>query len=175
MSDTTFKPWEKIPRDNPFNVTITDKMDGTNSCIVIEDSVIVAVQSRKRFITPECDNFGFAQWVKDNNDDLLGLGDGYHYGEWVGPGIQKNPHCLDKKTLYLFNTWLSDTKPDCCEVVEVLFNGIMSPGLVEDMLDCMRRVRDNTELKPEGVVVYYHTFRSRTKHTVKSPNGKWCK
>ena len=32
-----FKPWPKIGRDNPFVVTITEKMDGTNACIIIKD------------------------------------------------------------------------------------------------------------------------------------------
>ena len=58
-----FKAWPKIGRYNPFNVTITEKMDGTNACIIIEDGFIVGVQSRKRLITPDDDNFGFAQWV----------------------------------------------------------------------------------------------------------------
>ena len=91
MSDLEFKKWEKIPRENPFTVTISEKIDGTNACIVIIDGAIAEVQSRKRFITPGDDNYGFALWVEENKDDLASLGDGYHYGEWAGEGIQKNP------------------------------------------------------------------------------------
>ena len=118
MSSPEFKAWPKIGRENPFKVTITEKLDGTNSCVIIQDDKVVGVQSRKRFITPEDDNFGFAQWVVDNNDELLSLEDGYHYGEWAGEGIQKNPHCLEGKHFFLFNTfrWNPDNhnKPPCC-------------------------------------------------------------
>lgn len=99
-----FKPWPKISRDNPFNVTITEKIDGTNACIIIQDGLLVGVQSRKRFITTLDDNYGFAAWVCENENELLKLGDGYHYGEWAGPGIQKNPHDLNEKTFFLFNS-----------------------------------------------------------------------
>ena len=123
MENVEFKAWEKIPRENPFTVTITEKIDGTNACIIIMDGEIVGVQSRKRLITVLEDNYGFAKWVEYNKKDLLGLGDGYHYGEWAGLGIQGNPHKLDKKHFFLFNT-----------------------------------------------------FRwNSTKHTIISPDGKWCK
>lgn len=173
-----FKPWEKIPRDNPFSVTITEKIDGTNACVIVVDGEVVGAQSRKRLITPGDDNFGFAQWVKDNKEDLESLGDGYHYGEWAGPGIQKNPHNLKEKTFFLFNTarWNPDNpnRPKCCDVVPVMFQGVMNgdtiPELLEELIGCAA-----PDEKPEGVVVYYHAFRKFTKHTLKSPNGKWCK
>jgi len=50
MNDVDFKAWPKIPRENPFNVTITEKIDGTNACIIIKDGEIIGVQSRKRLI-----------------------------------------------------------------------------------------------------------------------------
>jgi len=177
MSEIEFKAWPKIGRDNPFKVTITEKIDGTNSCIVIQDNQIVGVQSRKRFITPEDDNFGFAQWVKDNTKGLLTLGDGYHYGEWAGPGIQKNPHGLNEKTLFLFNTfrWNPDnpSRPECCSVVPILYQGELSPVTIQSLLDKLQDDADGTT--PEGVVCYYHAFRRYTKHTIIAPNGKWCK
>jgi len=95
--DFEFKPWPKIPRPKGMNITITEKMDGTNACVVIQDGNFVGAQSRNRIITPEDDNMGFANWAYENQSDLEGLGDGYHYGEWCGPGIQKNPHNLGKK------------------------------------------------------------------------------
>jgi len=173
-----FKAWEKIPRENPFTVTITEKMDGTNACIVIQDGAIVAVQSRKRFITPEDDNFGFAKWVEDNNDDLLSLEEGYHYGEWAGLGIQKNPHNLEGKKFFLFNTfrWNIDNpnRPKCCNVVPILYQGMLEPETIPELLEGLKNEADVGET-PEGVVVYYHAFRKYTKHTIISPNGKWCK
>lgn len=178
MSEVEFKAWDKIPRENPFKATITEKMDGTNACIIIADGEIVGVQSRKRLITVDDDNYGFAGWVDRNKDDLVNLGDGYHYGEWAGLGIQKNPHNLDEKKFFLFNTfrWNPDNpnRPKCCEVVPVLFQGEIDSATIPDALQLLQD--DATpEQKPEGVVVYYHAFRKYTKHTIKSPNGKWCK
>ena len=50
---------------------------------------LVAAQSRKRFITPGDDNFAFAKWVHDNASQLVEvLGEGRHFGEWWGSGIQ---------------------------------------------------------------------------------------
>ena len=174
-----FKAWEKIGRDSPFKVTITEKIDGTNACIVIQDGEIVGVQSRKRFITPDDDNCGFAKWVKENEDDLKGLGDGYHYGEWAGLGIQKNPHNLEKKEFFLFNTFrwnsLNPNRPRCCSVVPILYEGIIDSETVNTLLKELKEDGEFSGEIPEGVVVYYHAFRSYTKHTIISPNGKWCK
>jgi hypothetical protein len=171
-----FKKWPKIKRVNPFNVTITEKIDGTNSCIVIEDDKIVGVQSRNRFITPEDDHFGFAQWVIDNNDELLQLGSGYHYGEWAGPGILKNPHNLEEKKLFLFNSlrWGSHNKltPTCCSVVPVLFQGVLADYTIDSLLvDLFDREYETAE----GIIVYYHAFRKYSKHTIRDTKGKWKK
>lgn len=178
MNTPEFKAWPKIPRENPFTVTITEKIDGTNACIIIEGGAITGVQSRKRLITPEDDNYGFAGWVAEHGEELLSLGDGYHYGEWAGLGIQKNPHDLASKEFFLFNTfrWNSQNpnRPACCNVVPVLFQGELSPNMIPLILAQLER--DATEAQtPEGIIVYYHAFRAYTKHTLKSPNGKWCK
>lgn len=177
MSEVEFKAWPKMTRNNPFLVTITEKMDGTNACIIIEEGKVVGVQSRHRFITPESDNYGFAQWVKANEEELLGLGDGYHYGEWVGLGIQKNPHNLLYKKFFLFDTkrWDTFLRPACCEIVATVFEGEMDRNTVPELLEQML-LNATAEESPEGVVVYYHAFQKATKHTIRpSPNGKWCK
>ena len=166
-----FKAWEKIPRENPFKATITEKIDGTNGCIVIESGEIVGIQSRKRFIAVGDDNHGFAAWVLANEKDLLGLGDGHHYGEWAGPGIQKNPHGLPEKTFFLFNTFRwndqNSNRPACCSVVPVLFEGILGSDTIEHEL---RKLEETAVegYRPEGVVVYYPAFRKYTKHTIKA-------
>ena len=177
MSEVEFKAWEKIPRDSPFKVTITEKIDGTNSCIVIKDGEIVGVQSRKRFIFPEDDNYGFATWVRDNHDELLSLGDGYHYGEWAGEGIQKNHHMLTGKQFFLFNTFrwnpLNPNRPDCCKVVPILFEGELSDKSIDDIMIELLATSKDAGWTAEGIVVYYHAFRKYTKHTYKYSEGKW--
>ena len=172
-----FRGFQKIKRGNPFMVTITEKIDGTNACVIVQDGEVVGAQSRNRMITPENDNAGFAQWVEENKEDLKELGDGYHYGEWAGPGIQKNRHEFPEKTFLLFNSfrWRDRegvrVRPECCEVVPVLFEGILSPAMFVEILNEL----EATEPDPEGVVVYHHTSRAYTKNTFQFPGGKWAK
>jgi hypothetical protein len=176
MSEVEFKPWPKIQRGGGTEqVTITEKLDGTNSCIIIQDGEIVGVQSRKRMITPgkNTDNYGFAQWVEDNSAELLGLGDGYHYGEWAGVGIQKNPLGLESKRFYLFNVarWnLEHQPPTCCYVVPVLYSGEYRPDIIEEIMDSLKA---NAPHDPEGVVVWYHKARRYEKYTYNFVHGKW--
>jgi hypothetical protein len=71
-------------------MVITEKIDGTNAAVIVTEDGAVAAQSRNRLITPESDNFGFAQWAQDNAGALASaLGPGRHYGEWWGSGIQR--------------------------------------------------------------------------------------
>ena len=153
-------------------MTIGEKTDGTNAYIIIEGDEIVGVQSRKRLITPEDDNYGFAAWAKEYKDELVTMGDGYHYGEWAGHGIQKNHLQLNRKHLFLFNTFRwnenNPNRPECCDVVPVLYQGMLKPETIPDLLEELK----SKDTKREGVIVYYHDFRKYTKHTIKSPNGK---
>lgn len=128
-----FQKWPSIPRLSKERMTITEKIDGTNSAIRIRPFAMDAdpadtsittvvlqetpdspkgifdvwVQSRSRFLQPTKaeDNFGFARWVMDNAEDLVKiLGPGDHYGEWWGSGIQRG-YGLEKgeKRFSLFN------------------------------------------------------------------------
>lgn len=119
-----FKAWNKIPRLRR-EVTITEKIDGTNAAAVIllraegdydaqltagelieVGDYVVGAQSRKRLIQPgkDTDNAGFAKYVWDNAEDFVEvLGLGYHYGEWYGQGIQRG-YDLDHRRFALFNT-----------------------------------------------------------------------
>lgn len=177
MSEVEFKEWPPITRANPLESTITEKLNGTNSCVVIKDGAIVGVQSRRKFITPEDDNYGFAKWVWENEQDLLLLGNGRHYGEWAGPGIQKNPHRLDKKRFFLFNTYRWRLhRPKCCDVVPVLWQGLLEKNTIEEVMCSLREFYyefKDPQAEPEGVVVYNHAFDKYTKHTFKNKEGKW--
>jgi hypothetical protein len=127
-----FEPYPKIARLAGATMSVTEKIDGTNGLIVVAqenprhpedtDLRVTCIGSRKRAIEPdiprmvdhdtgrtiqkrECrDNYGFAAWVRANESALVEfLGEGYHYGEWAGPGIQKNPLGLDERTFFLFH------------------------------------------------------------------------
>ena len=173
-----FKAWPKIPRATGEKVTITEKLDGTNACIVIQDGAIVGVQSRKRFITPEDDNYGFAAWVEENKTELLKLEDGYHYGEWTGLGIQKNPHNLASKKFFLFNTFRwndqNPNKPQCCEVVPVLYQGVLSDDDIDRVLFKLKEISVQEGYTAEGVIVYYQNTKRYEKYTYNYVAGKWC-
>jgi hypothetical protein len=169
-----FKAWPKIPRLVNEYVIVTEKMDGTNSCIIINDKKIVGVQSRNRLITREDDNYGFANWAYDNENELIGLGNGYHYGEWCGPKINGNRHQLEKNELYLFNTHRPiESIPPYCKVVPILGEGPMQQLLGIGLYSIMSSLEMDRPYKPEGVIVYQTNANKLYKLTFNNPEGKW--
>lgn len=183
-----FKPFPKIARLHRA-CTITEKIDGTNAQVYIvesqsnEDDVAVAESpfaiatqwlegtglkrtmfagSRTRWITPPADNFGFASWVAANHEQLFaGLGNGQHFGEWWGSGIQRR-YGLSEKRFSLFNTgrWLKPgvKPPDCCSVVPVLYEGQFSTEAITETFERLRTsgsVAAPGFMNPEGIVVFH--------------------
>lgn len=154
-----FKEFPKIHRLNR-QVIVTEKIDGTNACVVVGEDGAVSAQSRSRPITPESDNYGFAAWVRDHEPELRELGAGYHFGEWWGAGIQRG-YGLREKRFSLFNTtrWL-ESRPACCHVVPVLATGaaISGFGVVQAAVDDLRitgSVAAPGFMRPEGVVAFH--------------------
>ena len=166
MSTIEFQPWPKIARLNR-NITITEKIDGTNAAVVIverdgedesghpapvwyDNTYAVFAQSRTRLITPENDNYGFARWVKTNAEALVEiLGPGYHYGEWWGSGIQRKYGLTgNDKRFSLFNSarWNLDDDDICdslatvpgLRVVPVLYEGPFSQSAIDEALHELR-------------------------------------
>jgi hypothetical protein len=158
---SNFEEFPKIARLNRECV-ITEKIDGTNGQIVIDDSGEIAAGSRSRLITPDDDNYGFAAWVHHNKADLLTLGPGRHFGEWWGSGIQRGYGLLKgDKRFSLFNTsrW-SDAfaRPKCCDVVPVLYRGLFTTDAVKEALADLREcgsVASPGFMKPEGVIIWH--------------------
>lgn len=185
--------------------TITEKIDGTNACVIvaqIDDPEInhglsfarvgdqlVFAQSRNNMITPDKDNAGFARWVQNNADELVEtLGNGYHFGEWAGAGIQRR-YDLTTKKFALFDTkrWgaLSDHPEGgllggALTVVPVLAKGYMpDPGATA--LDCMLALQmDGSRfapgfMNPEGVVMRHGPSGTVFKKTYDyDEQGKWA-
>lgn len=181
---------------------VTEKIDGTNAQIEIAkmDDYLKATEavaangdlfmfagSRTRYITPTSDNFGFAKWVQANAEALWALGEGRHYGEWWGQGIQRG-YGLTEKRFSLFNTarWSDDRdhekfptdRPACCRVVPVLYRGLFGPELGENML---RRLQHEGSIAapgfmdPEGIVVFHTAASVMFKKTIKKdeqPKGR---
>lgn len=201
-----YRPFPKVPRINA-RVVVTEKIDGTNAQVQIvpcdhpdyswlpEDKVIardgnntaILAGSRKRWITPDDDNYGFARWVQNHAYELIdGLGEGHHYGEWWGQGIQRG-YGLEHKRFSLFNSvrWYKlGTKgfaftadwagvqhacPECCYVVPVLHVGAPNGGkaIERAMLSLSDKgsVAAPGFMNPEGVIIYYPQANLTLKRT----------
>lgn len=200
-----FPPFPKILRLSNQYVTITEKIDGTNAQICIEETNIgllkakfvydkfidteakafyldvyrIKVGSCKRWIFPnefesKADNFGFAQWVWENLEEIIKLGPGQHFGEWWGQGIQRN-YGLNHKRFSLFGTkrWLNPYLareygreydgeavdfPTCCDLVPVLshFKGFDTEQIkvTFDNLKFKGSKAAPGFMEPEGIVIH---------------------
>ncbi|MET9119999.1 RNA ligase family protein [Streptomyces sp. NPDC004528] len=135
---------------------------------------VLRAGSRKRWIAPNrqkldgmeaLDNFGFAAWVADNASALANLGEGTHYGEWYGRGIQHGYGMLGRK-FALFNTsrWgaggisLPDGSPAELTAVPELAR-VRGHALNEAIRDTLRLLRTLGSVaepggKAEGIVIY---------------------
>jgi len=151
----------------------------------IVDGFAIFSGSRTRWITPgkDSDNYGFAEWVRQNAKELVKLGPGQHFGEWMGCGINRN-YNLSERRFYLFNTsrWFTlcgppASKPGvytqvkdedgnlslvdgpaCCHVVPVIWRGVFD---THDVVNCVEMLRSQGSfavpgfMQPEGVVVFH--------------------
>lgn len=160
MTDIQFTEFPKIFRLFR-DVIVTEKLDGTNAQIHIAEDGRVLAGSRTRWITPENDNFGFARWVKEHEDELrTGLGFGTHYGEWWGAGIQRG-YGLKEKRFSLFNVsrWVGwGVRPACCGIVPTLYVGKFDTDVINTTLHNLAHngsVAAPGFMKPEGIVVFH--------------------
>jgi len=177
MTTPEFVPFPKMARLSRECI-ITEKIDGTNAQICIDEDGTIRAGSRTRWITPESDNFGFAAWVRDNADELRGLGVGRHFGEWWGNGIQRG-YGLNERRFSLFNAlrWvehdcdpepiatgdpriakMQERAPICCRVVPVLYKGNMDTDKANAILEHMRIYGSKAAprfMKPEGIIVFH--------------------
>lgn len=191
-----FKEFPKLSRLSR-EIIITEKIDGTNASISLtnnfadefpNDSNIIATVngfnirtgSRTRWITPKDDNFGFSNWVFQNAEEITGLGEGVHFGEWWGSGIQRS-YGLQKgdKRFSLFNTnrWRIENfdekgfeiPPKCCSIVPELARGIFNSELIENtLLDLISNGSYAAQgfMKPEGIVIFHTAANMAFKKTI---------
>lgn len=196
-----FVPFAKIARLSRECV-ITEKIDGTNAQIFIAPWLNCSVAgekgpngslgvwsqksqqfyelhagSRTRWIQPENDNYGFARWAYEHAQELVdGLGEGNHFGEWWGSGIQRG-YGLTKgeKRFSLFNVsrWGvgegQDAPPACCSIVPVLYRGPFTTEAVETALESLRQSGSLAAPgfpNPEGIVIYHTAAKTLFKKTL---------
>jgi len=174
---TEFQMFPKIARYSR-EVIVTEKIDGTNASIFIGEDGEFLTGSRKRWITPDQDNYGFSRWAHDHKDELLTLGPGRHFGEWWGSGIQRGYGYKNGERFFsMFNTvrWclhtqepqqiptgdprqtkMQDVLPSCCGLVPVLWRGNMDQLNVKDIMDNLRGKSLAADYSaPEGIVVFH--------------------
>ncbi len=175
LDPKVFIEWPKMPRLSR-ECLVTEKIDGTNSSILITNDGQVVAGSRTRYITPENDNYGFAKWVKAHEEELrTGLGVGRHYGEWWGQGIQRN-YGLKEKRFSLFNVirW-AEFRPACCHVVPLLYKGMFDTVKIDEVLAKLGTegsVAAPGFLKPEGIVIFHVAGNFGFKKTLEGDAAK---
>ena len=197
-----FQGFGKIPRLKS-SMVVTEKLDGTNAQVYIvnndterstglwnpplEPNLVAAtdefslfVGSRKRWITPDDDNYGFARWVSDHGIELINfLGEGKHFGEWWGKGIQRR-YDMDEKKFSLFNVNRfgkgRQELPDFLDVVPTLASGNLESGEIDQI---MKDLKDGGSvaapgfMNPEGIIVWNCKARQYFKSTFEHDKGKW--
>ncbi len=158
-----FVAFPKIARFSR-EVIVTEKIDGTNACIGIDEDGSFQVGSRSRWLGAATgDNMGFALWAHSHKDELMKLGPGRHFGEWWGAGIQRNyglPKGEKRFSLFNVSRWADDTlRPACCHVVPVLTRAEGLESLDVFLLMEGLRVNGSTAapgfMKPEGIVIFH--------------------
>lgn len=174
MTEVVFEKWPSIMRERNLRLVIEEKIDGTNGAIHIQDNQVVGIQSRKRLITPEDDNFGFARWVMEHEDVLVdALGEGLHFGEWWGSGIQRGYGLTNgDKRFSLFNSARWAGARDHFEslnvglnVVPTLFHGKAgTDGIEGTKAHALAILRSQGSLaspgfkNPEGLIINFLDF-----------------
>lgn len=141
-------------------------------------------QSRNKLIFPgKQDNYGFAGWVNTNRTELVtSLGEGLHFGEWWGSGIQRG-YGLQKgeKHFSLFNTHrfegIQETSNDLVRCVPILYTGAMEEKWITHNLDMLQDFGSAAApgfKNPEGICIYHTSSRLVQKVTLDNNDaGKW--
>ncbi|MEV5319148.1 RNA ligase family protein [Streptomyces sp. NPDC052687] len=207
-----FTEWPKTKRLFR-DIVVTEKIDGTNSAIhitavphdepgeirvwdghwtspVVDGTrYVVTAQSRRRIITPgkTTDNYGFAGWVYDNAADLVRiLGEGLHFGEWWGSGIQRG-YEVPGRSFSLFNTERYvdihehvgefNGVPVTVGPVPVLYSGTFSETAICHELEALKHFGSKAApgfMNPEGICVFHSQTRNVYKVTLDNNDaGKW--
>lgn len=187
---TDFHPFPKIPRWNR-EVVITEKIDGTNASIIIKKEAAteavpfehwtIQAAARNGIISQQRDNHGFAKWVSENAAELIAqLGEGHHFGEWMGQGINRN-YGLKQKHFVLFNIkkhahlscFIDESNPQLLYRIPAMYTTLANDvGAVTQI--ALNELKTNgsklvpSYMNPEGVVLYHSTANKLFKVTLEN-------
>lgn len=96
------------------NVHVFPKIDGTNASVWLKEDGTIGTGSRKREVTPEDDNQGFAAYIKANEGAYRNLFANFPdlrlYGEWLVPHSLKTYRGDAWRKFYVFDVYSSDTE-----------------------------------------------------------------
>ena len=197
-----FIKFPKIPRYSREAI-VTEKIDGTSVQIYIGEDGEFLTGSRRRWITPNTDHYGFSRWAHDHKEELLTLGPGRHSGEWWGGGIQRGYGLQkDDKRFSMFNVirWclhdqepqqvpkedpriikMQDILPPCVGLVPILWRGCFDSIPIDHILEILTLKGSQASrgfMNPEGIVIHHVAGCVSFKKTLKGddmPKSKLAK
>lgn len=177
---------------NADNITHWSHEDGTRTffdpqpldVVRLEGhTYIVYAQSRNRLIGLGYDNAGFAGWVSEHAAELVTfLGEGTHFGEWWGSGIQRGYGLQNgEKHFSLFNTHrfenIQADSDGLVRCVPILYQGPMEQKAITAALDNLQEQGSWAAISfknPEGICIYHTSSRLVQKVTLDNNDaGKW--
>lgn len=145
-------------------VLCTEKLNGTDVSIVIEDGIIKSIWNRTQRIPFFCKGkmFIVEGIINSFERGYTDLPDGQHFGEVIGPKLNGNPYRLDKHIWIPFNTYCRDKLtynsyhkyPKTFENISKWFSQPISEG---GIFSLFMRKRDIIQ-PPEGVV--FHNLKT---------------
>ena len=119
--------------------------------------------------------------MQANSEELLKLGEGRHFAEWYGNGIQRK-YGLAEKRFALFNVgrWAKydepievgdkrENCPRCCEVVPILYKGTFHTQEVQKaitFLDFYGSKAVPGFMNAEGIVIFHTASGQLFKKTI---------
>lgn len=157
-----FESFGKILHIGKLYMSITQKLHGSNAQVYIykdeNGELQIKTGSRSRWVVEGDDNYGFAKFCAESRSELIELlGEGRHYGEWCGPGINSGEGLKDK-TLCIFNwrRWIGKTLPPRVTTVPILYKGQISLDAINEAMEKLKTQGSMLcpgFMKPEGVVI----------------------
>jgi hypothetical protein len=171
-----FKAYSKIPRLENSYMIITQKLHGTNGQIYITPDLQIFAGSRNRLLSINDDNYGFANYVETNKEQLIKvLGEGRHYGEWCGKGINSGEGLI-KKCFYLFDIdrYKDIERSEQIDVVPCLYRGKFNYEQIALAMELLKKGGSQLVagfMKPEGIVIWLEG--QRFKMTFETEETGW--
>jgi hypothetical protein len=142
-------------------VLCTEKLDGTDVSIIIENGAVVQIWNRLNAVP--FFNKGKMHLVEAVMNSFekgyCDLPDGQHFGEAIGPKLNGNPYKIESHLWMPFNTWVREhlvyksyhNYPKTFQNISDWFRKPINEGGIFSLL--MRR--RGIEAKPEGVVFHH--------------------